>query len=138
MSATESLKTTKNKRRRISIINFRDLTLNQACTSHLGEQYDTSRISMDPSGILGNSSLPLTMSLSAHLRELAYVRRNPIEGRKPVFAHLSRPAGPSSTIKIGGSFAPNGNALNGKEKQTCNTLDCQFLFQNYNFNSLRS
>ena len=68
---------------------------------------------MDPSGILGNSSLPLTMSLSAHLRELAYVRRNPIEGRKPIFAHLSRPAGSSSTIKIGGSLTNNGNALNG-------------------------
>ena len=71
---------------------------------------------MDPSGILGNSSLPLTMSLSAHLRELAYVRRNPIEGRKPTYAFLSRPAGPSSTIKIGGSFANNGNNMNGMGK----------------------
>ena len=68
---------------------------------------------MDPSGILGNSSLPLTVSLSAHLRELAYVRRNPIEGRKPTFAQLSRPAGPSSTIKIGGSYAHNANGMNG-------------------------
>ena len=36
---------------------------------------------MDPSAVRFNaSSLPSNMSLSAHLRELAYVRRNPIEG----------------------------------------------------------
>jgi len=61
------------------------------------------------------------MSLSAHLRELAYVRRNPIEGRKPVFAHLSRPAGSSSTIKIAGSLANNGNALHGANGESSKT-----------------
>ena len=83
---------------------------------------------MDPSGILGNSSLPLTMSLSAHLRELAYVRRNPIEGRKPVFAHLSRPAGSSSTIKIAGSLANNGNALHGKSFYFLQSFFSNFCF----------
>ena len=76
---------------------------------------------MDPLGNTGSSSLPLTVSLSAHLRELAYIRRNPIEGRKPIFAHLSRPAGPSSTIKIAGASTfqsvanamGNGNAMAG-------------------------
>ena len=35
---------------------------------------------MDPSAVRFNATLPSNMSLSAHLRELAYVRRNPIEG----------------------------------------------------------
>ena len=53
---------------------------------------------MDPSALRLNSTLPTNMSLSAHLRELAYVRRNPIEGRKPIFAHLTRPAGHSDNF----------------------------------------
>ena len=52
----------------------------------------------------GGSSLPLLVSLDSKLRELAYVRRNPIEGRKSVFAHLTRPTGPSSTLTIGMNF----------------------------------
>ena len=52
----------------------------------------------------GGSSLPLLVSLDSKLRELAYVRRNPIEGRKSIFAHLTRPSGPSSTLTIGMNF----------------------------------
>jgi len=75
---------------------------------------------MDPSAVRFNATLPSNMSLSAHLRELAYVRRNPIEGRKPIYAHLTRPAGPSSTLKIGGadahpSVANGGHGGHGNE-----------------------
>ena len=59
---------------------------------------------MEPAwSIAGASSLPLTVSLSSHLRELAYIRKHPIEGRRTIYAHLSKPTGPSSTIKIKGS-----------------------------------
>ena len=67
----------------------------------------------------GSSSLPLYVTFDAKLRELAYVRRNPIEGRKSIFASLTRPVGSSSTIAIGGSInnaGPmhgNGNGVGG-------------------------
>ena len=46
-------------------------------------------------------SMETSASLSAAIRELAYVRRHPIEGRTPVAfrTRLSRPAGPASTGK---------------------------------------
>jgi len=76
---------------------------------------------MDPSAHRFNaSSLPSNMSLSAHLRELAYVRRNPIEGRKPIFAQLAPDAGRrSSTLKIGGVDA-HPNAANGGHPENGN------------------
>lgn len=65
------------------------------------------------------SSLPLSMSLSSQLRELAYVRRHAFVGRTPVsvFAHLSKPAGPSSSIKISGSGANGGGGGAGESSK---------------------
>lgn len=81
---------------------------------------------MDPSGASGSTSLPLTMPLSAHLRELAYIRKHPIEGRKSIFANLVRPTKSSSTIKIRGNPVShssnsmgngNGNAVNNESNK---------------------
>jgi len=79
---------------------------------------------MDPTFSTGSSTLPLSITLDSKLRELAYVRKNPIEGRKSIFAHLTRPTGPSSTISLGGSIAQagllgaNGNGLpNGENSK---------------------
>ena len=55
-------------------------------------------------------SMETSASLSAAIRELAYVRRHPIEGRTPVAfrTRLSRPAGPASTGKSVTAAGPNG------------------------------
>lgn len=58
---------------------------------------------MDPASCQVSSTIPLSQPLSAVLRELAYVRRNPIEGRKAIFAKLKRPHVPSSVLKIAGN-----------------------------------
>lgn len=55
-------------------------------------------------------SMETSASLSASIRELAYVRRHPIEGRTPVAfrTRLSRPAGPASTGKSVTGSGPSG------------------------------
>lgn len=89
---------------------------------------------MDPTSVLGTSSLPLMMSLSSHLRELAYIRRHPIEGRRTSFAHLSRPKGGSSTLKIGGAAAGlhgamgNGNGLAANGINNESNKACDFMY----------
>ncbi len=51
-------------------------------------------------GSSATSTLPLTTSMTSHLRELAYVRRHPVEGRRAnaVHGHQTRTsAGPTSS-----------------------------------------
>ena len=57
-----------------------------------------------------SASMETSASLSAAIRELAYVRRHPIEGRTPVAfrTRLSRPAGPASTGKSVTATGPSG------------------------------
>ena len=57
-----------------------------------------------------SQSMETSASLSAAIRELAYVRRHPIEGRTPVAfrTRLSRTAGPASTGKSVTAAGPNG------------------------------
>ena len=89
---------------------------------------DPSRVYFNPESViaLGSNSpstLPLTGTISTHLRELAYTRMHPVEGRKAnaVYAHLTRPstAGPSTstpTRSVGAANGANGNAHSADSK----------------------
>ncbi len=78
----------------------------------------------DPARSVGSSAqstLPLTMSMTSHLRELAYTRMHPVEGRRAyaVYAHSARPSasGPTcSTPARGAGLAngANGHSTDGK------------------------
>ena len=61
-----------------------------------------------------SSTLPLTSSLTSHLRELAYVRLHPVEGRRAhaVHAHMTRPQTAPAPNTRGGGASGNGAAYN--------------------------
>ena len=72
-----------------------------------------------------SSTLPLTSSLTSHLRELAYVRLHPVEGRSAnaVHAHMTRPqANPAPNPRGGANghvphyHGANGNSHSGDGK----------------------
>jgi hypothetical protein len=68
-----------------------------------------------------SSTLPLTSSLTSHLRELAYVRLHPVEGRSAhaVYAHDTRPqSAPAPNQRAAGAayHGANGNGHLGDGK----------------------
>lgn len=89
---------------------------------------------LDPNRSLGSSAtstLPLMASMTSHLRELAYTRRHPVEGRQTsaVHAHLTRPiasgsASAGSNLGRGGPGAANG--ANGHAASDSKTGDFMY------------